>query len=208
VDDSEFNDLGGFMAATDPNKGKKSGPKPGRLFRWGILSGVGNDTMTVHVLDSKGKSLGTDKEAGLGYSLKFMLDTLLFWGFDLRTTIGLESFNVSGDKICGETSTEVCDAKIMYLSTDFMARWLLTGGSFRIWPGFGFSLMQPMAKKASAVTAGSIKMTGVISAAFGVDWYVTHTLFIPLSVEYGILPKSTQAEASWIMGRFGLGFGY
>jgi hypothetical protein len=37
-----------------------------------------------------------------------------------------------------------------------------------------------------------------------VDWFMTPNLYIPVSVEYGFLPKSDEVEANLISLRIGL----
>jgi hypothetical protein len=122
-----------------------------------------------------------------------------------RGLTGLEGFSASGASMCGSQNTSACNASIYYISFDGMARYVFMNGNFRPWLGAGIALMFPATKSATALDASSISNTTVIQVAGGMDWFVTPTMFIPVSLEYGMLPKSNEVEASWITLRVGLG---
>jgi long-subunit fatty acid transport protein len=62
----------------------------------------------------------------------------------------------------------------------------------------------PISKSATALQANSIATTNVVTVTGGVDWFVTPNLYIPVSIEYGFLPKSDEVEANLIALRIGL----
>ncbi len=175
----------------------------GRSY-WGAMFGYGRDSMDVNVNDSV---TGAFKEkaalSGSGFSAKGLFDYEVFSQVWFRGTAGLEMFKVAGPAKCGNLNGEACTADINYISMDFVARYVFTTTSFRPWLGFGVGLLFPMSKSATALQAQSISTTNVIMIPAGVDWFISPNLYIPISVEYGMLPKSDEVEASWIAFRVG-----
>jgi outer membrane protein W len=113
-------------------------------------------------------------------------------------------FNVTGAAKCADLNSQTCDAKIMYWSFDFIGRYVFSNGNIRPWAGAGLGLLFPVSKSATALQASSVATTNVMMVTGGVDWFVNPNLYIPVSVEYGILPKSDEVEANWISLRIGL----
>jgi outer membrane protein W len=65
--------------------------------------------------------------------------------------------------------------------------------------------MFPASKSASALDTNSISTTTVFLVQAGFDYFLNKNMFIPFSVEYGMLPKSNEVDASWMELRVGLG---
>lgn len=189
-------------------KSSSSSPPPDGRSYWGVLAGYAMDSMSVNVNSSTvaGQSLGQANLSGTGFSFKGLFDYELFPQIWFRGTTGLEMFNVSGEAKCGSLNREACDAKINYLTFDFMARYVFSVGDFRPWGGFGIGLLFPMSKEATALQSNSISTTNVMVPAFGLDWFISSTSYIPISVEYGMLPKSDEVDAKWFAFRVGYAF--
>jgi outer membrane protein W len=92
----------------------------------------------------------------------------------------------------------------MYGTLDLTARYLFTTGRMRPWLGFGIGLLFPVTKSSTALSASSIGTTNVMQFQGGLDFAVGQTMYVPISVEYGLLPKSDQVDAHWIALRVGL----
>lgn len=168
----------------------------GRSF-WGGQAGLTMDKMTAKIDDASSTSM-----SGMGFSAKGLFDYELFPRVWFRGTTGIESFNVSSGDYC--TSGAACNAKLMYLSFDFIGRYVFSEGKVRPWLGGGVGLLFPVTKSASALDSASISTTNVMVITGGVDWYLNPKMYVPISVEMGILPKSDQVEASWIGIRAGI----
>lgn len=129
-----------------------------------------------------------------------------FWErIGIRTTFGVQQFNATGEKICGVVGNQTCDANILYANLNFMGRFLFSNGEFRPWVGAGAGFLFPLSKSSTALTANSITNTSIGFGAGGFDWFLTPTDFIPLSVEYGMLPSSADVSANLISVRLGYG---
>lgn len=191
---------GAKMAAPSMDDGSAAG---GRAY-WGGIFGFSKDSMTVQVTSATNQNLGSAPMSGYGFSAKGLFDYELFSQIWFRGTAGLETFNAEGTKpICGPTNTQACTAKLMYLTFDFIGRYVFGTGSFRPWLGGGLGLLFPASKDATALDPASISTTNVILFAGGFDWFTSPTFYIPVSVEYGMLPKSDEVEANWIAVRAG-----
>lgn len=180
-----------------------SPPSSSRSY-WGAYFGFAQDSMSVNVNDfNTGLFLRKEELSGNGFSAKALFDYELFPQVWFRGTSGLEGFSVSGASVCGTGNVETCNADLYYLSFDFMARYLFSMGTTRPWAGAGIGLLFPMSKKATALQTSSISTTNVMVFAGGIDWFISPRMYIPITLEYGLLPKSDEVEASWIALRAG-----
>ena len=191
----------GGMASPSMNDGSGTATRA----YWGALFGFGMDSMSVRVTGPPPTNIdyGTVAMTGTGFSAKGLFDYEVFSQFWFRGTTGVETFNASGDAKCGVGNTDTCTAKLMYLTFDFIARYVFGKGSFRPWVGGGFGLLFPASKDATALDPASISTTNVVIVTGGFDWFTSPTFYIPVSVEYGLLPKSDEVEATWIAVRAG-----
>ncbi len=177
---------------------------------WGLMLGFSQNAMDVELQDNSGNSRGSTSLSGNGFSAKGLVDYNLFSGLWFRGMFGVEQFNAEGDNLCGASPSfnEKCTAEIMYLSLDLWGRYLFSQGGFRPWVGGGFSLMFPLSQTATALDEGSITNTSVMSFGLGIDWFTSPSFYIPLSVEYGLLPSSDTVSANTIAIRLGAGFSF
>jgi hypothetical protein len=179
-------------------------PPSGRSY-WGAIAGYAMDSMTVSVKDSiDNHDLGKADLSGSGYSIKGLFDYELFPQVWFRGMSGIEMFNATGPAKCGDLNGKTCDAKIMYWSFDFVGRYVFSYSNIRPWAGAGLGLLIPVSKSATALQANSIATTNVMMVTGGVDWFLNPTMYVPISIEYGLLPKSDEVEANWIALRVGI----
>ena len=126
----------------------------------------------------------------------------------VRITGGVQQFNATGDKYCGNTLNQTCDANILYANLGFMGRFIMSSGDFRPWVGGGAGFLFPLSKTSTALASNSITNTSIGFGGAGIDWYVGPTDFIPISIEYGILPSSAEVSANLTSIRIGYGTTY
>ena len=191
---------GGAMASGSGDGGGRGMSAGKSRSYWGGLFGLGMDKMTVNVETANGTQ--SVAMSGMGFSAKGLFDYELFKQVWFRGTAGLEGFSTSGSAICGDGSAS-CDAKIFYIDFDFIGRYMFSTGNVRPWLGGGIGLLFPATKSASALDSSSISTTNVIIVGGGLDWFISPTMYIPVSVEYDLLPKSNEVEASAITLRAG-----
>jgi hypothetical protein len=195
----------GVVKSSPRSNGGSSVVSPTGRSYWGAIAGYAMDSMNVSVKRSVDNAdLGKADLSGSGYSIKALFDYELFPQVWFRGLSGIEMFNVTGPAKCGDLNGQTCDAKIMYWSFDFIGRYVFSNGNIRPWAGAGLGLLLPISKSATALQANSIATTNVVMVTGGVDWFVTPNLYIPVSIEYGFLPKSDEVEANLIALRIGL----
>lgn len=182
-------------------KKKGSSSESTSKANWGAMVGYSMDTMKVQI-NFPTTNYTKATLAGSSFSAMGMFDYELFQQIWFRGLGGVEGFNVTGNTSCGSGN---CNASIYYLSLDFLARYIFMTGDFRPWLGAGIALMFPASKKATALDSSSISNTSVGIVTGGFDYFINKDMFIPVSIEYGMLPPSDEVDASWIEFRIGLG---
>ncbi len=192
--------------AAQPTRMKKSSSEGGAKGRsyWGGILGFGMDSMKAKVLDGTTHAFReTVALSGTSFSGAALFDYELFSQIWFRGLGGIEGFNVTGSSVCGTVNNETCNAKLYYLSLDFLGRYIFSEGNFRPWLGGGVGLMFPASKASTALEPSSISNTSVMIVGGGFDYFISPKMYIPFSVEYGLLPKSDEVEATWIEIRMG-----
>lgn len=173
---------------------------------FGALAGFSMANMTVKLSTSTAATTNQNQDlTGASFSGHMFFDYALFEKLGFRGTLGVQQFNASGEKVCGSIGNQTCDANILYANMNGMFRFLMSTGDFRPWIGGGFGFLFPLSKSSTALASSSITNTSIGFGAGGFDWFINQTDFIPVSVEYGILPSSTDVSANMISARIGYG---
>jgi hypothetical protein len=178
-----------------------------KKMHWGAIFGITQTTMKAQVNDFTDSTqvFGTTNMSGMSYSAKGLFDYELFPRIWFRGSSGLEGVDVSGNSICGSGNTNACNAQIWYFSFDFLGRYVFAdpGKKFRPWAGAGVEMLFPLSKKATALNTGTITTTSVMIVTGGLDWQLSPKYYIPISLEYGLFPSSSEVKANWIGVRAG-----
>jgi hypothetical protein len=107
------------------------------------------------------------------------------------------------------THVNTCETKIMYGNLGALARWTFVPGTAGLWIGAGAYLMYPFSKSSNAIDdTTTITMTYVLTAALGADIQIGDGMFIPLQVEYGMFPTTSDVTTNWIVFRGGFGMSF
>lgn len=196
-------------ASAETSSSSESSAPTGKMY-WGVLGGFGMDGAKVDLKDVNGNYRKSVDLSGNSFSVKGLFDYWLIDNIWFRGMLGLEGFSVTGPSDCGASPTfgATCDAQINYLAADFWGRYSLPLGNFRPWVGAGVSILFPATKKATALDESSITTSNAISAGFGIDWFTSSTMFIPLAFEYSMMPESNEVKPSKMSLRAGIGFAF
>jgi len=184
---------------------KKAATKPsdGRSY-WGAMAGLAMDSVSVQIDNNNDQVADKTAElSGMGFSVKGLFDYQLIDQIWFRGLAGIEGLSASGSTEVG-CDAKACNVNIYYLAVDFWGKYIFSEGNFRPWAGAGFSLMFPLSKDSSALDNKSISNTSVISIGGGIDWFISSTMYIPVQLEYGMLPESETVKANTIALRAGI----
>jgi hypothetical protein len=174
-----------------------------RKAYWGGILGFSMDSMSVDLpATTTGQSAQSVSMTGSSFSLLGIFDYMLFNRGWFRGEAGYQGFSVAGSSVCGAATT--CNMSASYIDLNLIFRYLFTDGNFRPWLGGGFGLMFPAAKSSTALDTGSISSTGIFIFTGGLDWSLSPNMYVPISIEYGMFPKSSTVSASWITLRAGI----
>ncbi|NCN95662.1 MAG: hypothetical protein GW917_02975 [Bdellovibrionales bacterium] len=176
------------------------GYAPTSTRRWGGLLGLGMDSLSADEKNAAGAKTGnTISTSGMSFSLMGLYDHKVLSKVWFRGLFGAEGFKTSGSSSAGDRSVD-----LIYLGANAIARYLFSEGNIQPWLGGGFSLLFPLSKTSNLLDSSSITNTYSLLFTGGLDWKVSPRLFVPISLEYGMLPKSDSVEASWIQVRAGI----
>ncbi len=171
---------------------------------YGIQIGYSQNKMDV--TQSNGSAIAM---TGGSINVRGIFDYEMFDRIWFRGGVGYLGFTVNGPSTgCNPNNSygSACSANITYIDFDFWGRYLFSDGFYRPWIGGGFALIFPMSKTATPLDPASISNNSVISIGGGLDMFFSEKFFVPLQIEYGMLPKSDTVAASLITGRIGVGF--
>jgi hypothetical protein len=175
----------------------------------GILAGYSMDNMSLTVQYNS----GAKEDASLkdsAYSLKAFYDYPVSPAFTVRLASGLEMFSAKGTtaaKICDSGNSTSCEVSFNYLAFEGNAHYNITDGSLKFWVGLGYSFLVAASKKNNIPNLSSDSSTNqMILISTGADWWTSKTAFIPIAIEYGTFPGSSNVKADGIFLRGGYGF--
>lgn len=195
-------EVGYNLQSTDGKKSASSGAAGGRYnsqFGIGVLGGYSMDSMTVKL--GTGETLNL---AGSGFGAQLIGDLYLTSSISILAFVGLETFGVTGSI----GSNRKYSTDISYLVFGGIARYVYWLNNFGLWGGIGGSLASPSNPSSNAVTTSSIVTTNMIHFAGGLDYALSSKMYIPLRVQYSILPPSDTVSASMISIQAGLVYGF
>lgn len=179
----------------------------------GVLLGYAMNNMSLTVQST---TIAADKEDAKlkdsSFSVKGFMDYDLSKSFTLRFASGLESFATKGEtvkQICDSGASTSCEVSFNYLALEGSAHYNFLTGNTRAWLGLGYSFLLQMSKKVNVPNLsadGSTNQMVLIGA--GADIGLSGGSFIPLVVEYGMFPGSSNVVANAIYVRGGYGFNF
>lgn len=143
--------------------------------------------------------------SGSAISFKAFGDYGLTKNIYLRGYFGTQPFEASesGNGCDGAD----CVMSINYLSADVWGRYVFNPTSnLRFWGGAGLGLLFPLGTgNTNAVNKSEIGSTMLFQFGGGIDWFINDKFYIPLSLEYNLIPPSDTVSTSMISARAGLG---
>jgi hypothetical protein len=142
--------------------------------------------------------------------VKGFYDYQLSPAITVRGATGLEGFSVTGstvNQICEKGTSTTCTVAFNYLAFEGSAHYNFLTGKTKAWLGLGYSFLLAASKQNNIPNLSSDSSTNqMLLAGAGADIGLSGGSFIPVVVEYGIFPGSSNVNASAINLRTGYGF--
>ncbi len=194
-------------SSSDSGKSARQAPRKGKHVG-GVLAGYSMTNMSLTVQRTSG---GTKEDITMkdsGFSLKGFYDYDVSPTFTIRFASGLESFAAKGtlqNALCDGSTA--CEVNFNYLAFEASGHYNLTQGTFKSWVGLGYSFLLAASKKNNIPNLSSDNSTNqMILISGGADYWMSKNSFIPVVLEYGMFPGSTNVKADGIFIRGGYGF--
>ncbi len=124
---------------------------------------------------------------GTNFGINGMMNIPLGKFLSVEGFVGYELLKVTGTalrNVCDGKTSQTCTADISYLTLGALARYNYASGSMNYWAGAGFGLKQPISKSSTALTLDNISLANSVIVAFGLDYHLSNSQFIPISFEY------------------------
>lgn len=177
---------------------------------WGVLGGLMQTNMTAKFTAGSGlltrevsaKMKGTSFGA-LGY-----YDYPISPAFQIRGMGGLEQIGATGSVDQADcNSSTTCDFKVTYLSLYGVAKFnFFDNGGLRAWAGLHYGFLTAMSKSSSVLNTKNISTNQIYGISTGVEIPSGRSNYIPVTLDYGMFPKSDTVDANIITIRAGYGW--
>ncbi|MBC7464968.1 MAG: hypothetical protein H7256_03160 [Bdellovibrio sp.] len=194
-----------------------SDASPGKVYRYGskkvsVVLNLFSNSMTAKEADKTSPTPNIEDVSmkGSSFGITGVLDMPLNGWFTLRGTAGYEPFKASGTAYnptsCDNQSSANCTAEMTYLSFGAYGRFdFYKSKAILGWGAVGGTMKLPMSKTSTALKTDDIKMTATYGFALGMDYFINHKYFIPVSIEQQVFMPSDTVKASIMAIRFGVG---
>ncbi len=179
----------------------------------GVLGGYAMNSMKLTVQNPNAPSIKEDVTlTDSSFSVKGFADYDFSSTFTVRAASGLETFAVKGTTsaaICDNGNSTSCTVSFVYLPFEASAHYNFMTGKTRAWAGIGYSFLFQLSKTVSVPNLSAEGTTNQeILISGGVDYPLSKGKFIPVVLEYGMFPGSSNVVASAIYLRTGYGFNF
>ncbi len=185
---------------------EKSFSKKGRNVG-GILAGLGMNSLSLTVQNATTLQKEDVVLKDMSFSLKGFYDYDFMPEMTIRAAVGLETFTAKGSttaSICDGGTT--CSVAFNYLALEGSAHYNYLTGKTKAWVGLGYSFLVQVSKANTIPNLAADSSTNQeILISTGADFWLNSASFIPVVVEYGMFPGSSNVAANAIYIRSGYG---
>lgn len=172
---------------------------------WGLMGNMIMGTMSAKFRGSTTSTTRTTSMAGTNFGFEGFYDYTFGSNWSLRMAGAYQMFNLTGSTEgldCQGSNT--CNVNISYLGGYGHLRYHFNHGSFASWAGFGGGMLLPVGTSSNVISTASINM--VYGIAFGADYKLSRTNYIPFSFEYNIFPATTNVTSNMMILKAGYGW--
>lgn len=176
----------------------------------GVLLGFSQNTMSLTAQNPDSPSDQEDVTLkGNSFSAKGFFDYDFSPSLTFRGAVGLEPFSGKGSisqNICSDGTSTSCEATFNYIAFEGSAHYNFTTSGTRYWAGLGYSFLMEMSKSINIPNLQSEGKTNQVLLFGGGADFMMGNGFVPVVIEYGMFPGSSNVTANAIYIRGGYGF--
>lgn len=178
---------------------------------YGIVGGYLMNSMSASFIPNVGANYKAQPTmSGSTFGVLGFYDYALSPSIVLRAMAGLEQFSVSGSISTPDCSfTTTCSVSITYLSMYGYGRWnFYQGNTYKFWAGGGVGYLYAMSKASTFLKPDQITANQIFVFSGGMDYKLSASTYIPVSLEYGLYPSSDSVKANIIFLRAGYAWNF
>lgn len=172
---------------------------------WGLMGNMIMGSMSAKFRGSTTSTTRTTNMAGTNFGFEGYYDYTFGNSWSLRMSGAYQMFNLSGSTEgldCKGSNT--CTVNISYLAGYGLMRYHFNHGQFATWAGLGGGMLLPVGTSSNVISTASINM--VYGVAFGADYKLSRSHYIPFSFEYNIFPATTNVTSNMMILKAGYGW--
>lgn len=173
---------------------------------WGFTASLMMNTMSISNFVQNGQSYSFKME-GMNFGGGLFYDYPLTNKWFVRGHGTLEMFDVkkqASTPICKAGTSTDCNASFMQLGGYGTFNYVFSPQPYRFWAGAGGGAMIYLSKESTVLNTSKFFFNTVLMGAAGFDWFTSQKTFIPLTLEYQMIPDK-EAGVSSLVVRFGWG---
>ncbi len=168
---------------------------------WGFTGSIMMNTMSIsnyrqNSVDYSFKMNGTNFGGGLFYDYPLSRD------WQVRANGTLEMFNVSkkySTAICNNSTSANCNASFLQSGLYGTFNYIFTPSPYRMWAGAGGGVFIYLSKSSTVLNTSKFFFNSMLMMAGGLDYYISRNTFIPVSLEYQIIPDKEASVSSMVI---------
>lgn len=167
---------------------------------YGFTGSLAMNAMKISNLTRNGRSYSFEM-TGTNFGLGGFYDYTLNNSWFVRAHGTLEMFDVKSTKGGCGTSVDLpeCTVKFTQLGTYGTFNYLFSPQPLRVWAGVGGGLFIYLSKDASVLDTNKFFFNSMLMAAGGVDYFMNKTSFVPISLEYQMIPDKEAGVTSLVL---------
>jgi hypothetical protein len=167
---------------------------------YGFTGSLAMNAMKISNLTRNGTSYSFEM-TGTNFGLGGFYDYSLNNSWLVRAHGTLEMFDVKATSGgCGTTADlPECTVKFTQLGGYGTFNYIFSPQPYRAWAGVGGGLFIYLSKDASVLDTNKFFFNSMLMAAGGVDYFLNQTTFVPISLEYQMIPDKEAGVTSIVL---------
>lgn len=168
---------------------------------YGFTAAIMMNTMKISNYTQNSQSYSFEM-AGTNFGVGGFYDYPLTREWFVRGHGTFEMFDVKkshATAICDNSTTTDCNAKFMQLGGYGTFNYIFSPMPFRTWAGAGGGILVYASKESTVLDTNKFFFNTVLMAAFGLDYFMNRSTFIPMAFEYQTIPDKEAGVTSMVI---------